>query len=423
MSFSYRNGLWVPDHGRGFMGTGGGGRRGIVVARGGAHVTIAAAEKLGFVVQPQNSIEDQTITPPYPQVAIQDAQGNTVPGRTDNVTIAIGTNPGSSTLGGTLTVAAVNGVAQFTDLTLNNVGSGYTLVATAGGLTQAESGEFDVTTAIAGTAMADFGAHLLTGDDLTSAVEGDYPFFFQAMPSCSNPLGYVEIVAHAQFTRALLVHAFNGDGCQPSRDFGGYTVPTKIWVQHFFGLSSNFVSGISHKMFHGYYSGGGTTTRWRTDWEHGKLVNGFSDTSSPKIWTAGASNVRLVPTLMAQPAGTLDFDNVDFAALIRATSPDLWQFILCAERLANPVDGMTRFWLRRWTVSGVVSPGQWYFNGAKHTGTTQNYPIPNNFRMGVNRNAVPTDDMYHIRSRTHVINGATLADPIPGLDAMRPAGL
>src|SRR5208283_3389018 len=52
------------------------------------------------------------------------------------VTLALGTNPGgsSTTLGGMLTATAVNGVATFSGLTLNNAGNGYTLKATADGL-------------------------------------------------------------------------------------------------------------------------------------------------------------------------------------------------------------------------------------------------------------------------------------------------
>jgi len=53
------------------------------------------------------------------------------PTSTDLVTIAIGTNPGIGVLTGTLTVAAVNGVAVFDDLELATSGDGYTLVATA----------------------------------------------------------------------------------------------------------------------------------------------------------------------------------------------------------------------------------------------------------------------------------------------------
>jgi len=60
------------------------------------------------------------------------------------VTIAIKTNPGAGTLSGTLTVAAASGVATFTDLSINNIGTGYTLTATSGGLTSATSSTFNI---------------------------------------------------------------------------------------------------------------------------------------------------------------------------------------------------------------------------------------------------------------------------------------
>src|SRR5205085_12107549 len=46
-----------------------------------------------------------------------------------NITVAIGTNPASGILSGAVTVAAVNGVASFSDLSINKVGVGYTLTA------------------------------------------------------------------------------------------------------------------------------------------------------------------------------------------------------------------------------------------------------------------------------------------------------
>src|SRR5439155_14194483 len=73
--------------------------------------------------------------------------GNTATGFTGNVTVAIGTNPGTGTLGGTLTHAAVGGVATFANLSIDKVGTGYTLTATGAG--SATSAAFNNT---AGTA-------------------------------------------------------------------------------------------------------------------------------------------------------------------------------------------------------------------------------------------------------------------------------
>src|SRR5207248_8188312 len=75
------------------------------------------------------------------------AQGNTATGFTGNVTVAIGTNPSTGTLGGTVPRAAVGGVATFSNLSIDKVGTGYTLTATGAG--SATSAAFNIT---AGTA-------------------------------------------------------------------------------------------------------------------------------------------------------------------------------------------------------------------------------------------------------------------------------
>src|SRR5437773_347284 len=79
------------------------------------------------------------------QVTALDAAGNAVPGFTGSVTVALGSNPGGSTLGGTTTVAAVNGVASFSPLTLDKTGTGYALTTTATGLNPATSSGFTIT--------------------------------------------------------------------------------------------------------------------------------------------------------------------------------------------------------------------------------------------------------------------------------------
>ena len=107
-------------------------------------VAAAAAAKLGFIVQPSNVVANASISPSI-QVAIQDAFGNTATGSTDPVTLAIGTNPGSGTLSGTLPVTAIAGIATFSNISINNMGTGYTLVASATGLTSETSTTFNVT--------------------------------------------------------------------------------------------------------------------------------------------------------------------------------------------------------------------------------------------------------------------------------------
>src|SRR5262249_38266060 len=59
--------------------------------------------------------------------------------------VTIGLNPAQSgVLGGTLTVNAVKGVADFSDLTMNQVGTGYTLQVTSTGLNPVTTNPFNV---------------------------------------------------------------------------------------------------------------------------------------------------------------------------------------------------------------------------------------------------------------------------------------
>jgi len=112
-------------------------------------VTPGAASHLAFTVQPSPSFLGTAMAPAV-EVTAHDAFGNTTPAFTGAVTVAIGTNPGSGTLTGTLSHNAVAGVATFNDLQIDQPGIGFTLTAAAGGLTGATSATFDMLTA-AGT--------------------------------------------------------------------------------------------------------------------------------------------------------------------------------------------------------------------------------------------------------------------------------
>src|SRR5205809_179514 len=107
------------------------------------NIGVGAAAKLVFTVQPSSAAAGAANSPAM-QVAVQDAQGNPVTTATTSITLAIGTNPASGTLAGTTTVAAVNGVATFANVSINNPGTGYTLTASATGLTSATSSAFNI---------------------------------------------------------------------------------------------------------------------------------------------------------------------------------------------------------------------------------------------------------------------------------------
>jgi hypothetical protein len=78
------------------------------------------------------------------QVSPEDASGNTDVNYVNAITLSIATNPGTGVLSGTLSVAPVNGVATFTNLSINQAGSGYVLRAVAPNLSSGTSRSFTI---------------------------------------------------------------------------------------------------------------------------------------------------------------------------------------------------------------------------------------------------------------------------------------
>jgi uncharacterized repeat protein (TIGR03803 family) len=103
--------------------------------------------QLAFVQEPTTTQAGSTIAPSV-TVAVEDVNGNVVTTDTSNVTVAVSPGtPWPGTLQGTLTVAAVSGVATFNNISVTAAGSSYTLQATDGALTAATSAAFTVTAA------------------------------------------------------------------------------------------------------------------------------------------------------------------------------------------------------------------------------------------------------------------------------------
>src|SRR5262249_27329929 len=122
-----------------------------------ANTAAGAATKVAFTTQPSN-VTAGIANSPSIVVTIQDGSNNTVTSSTATVTLAIGTNPGSATIGGTVSVAAVAGIATFNNVRLNKTGTGYTLAASSGTLAGATSNTFNVVAAPAVTIAIDSGS-------------------------------------------------------------------------------------------------------------------------------------------------------------------------------------------------------------------------------------------------------------------------
>jgi len=112
----------------------------LVAATAALTVNAKAATKL-IASAPSSVVANQPFT--LTVVAI-DTYGNPDFTFNGSITVALKDNPGGATLGGTTTIQAVNGLAFFTDLTLDQLDTGYTLQATSTGLTAGVSDPLDV---------------------------------------------------------------------------------------------------------------------------------------------------------------------------------------------------------------------------------------------------------------------------------------
>jgi adhesin/invasin len=104
-------------------------------------ISRGAPASLRIVSQPVQGTAGEAFTV---TVGFQDASGNLLPDATGTIALALGANPAAGTLGGTLSAAAVNGVATFGDLSIQKAAVGYTVAATSAGFVGAESAAFSI---------------------------------------------------------------------------------------------------------------------------------------------------------------------------------------------------------------------------------------------------------------------------------------
>ena len=183
--------------------------------------------QLAFLSQPSDTVADAIILPAV-QVEIQDASGARITDATNTVFISIQSDPngGSSVLSGTEDIgsgffqkAAVAGVATFSDLSIDLVGSGFSLQAASAGFDPIISDDFEVVL----SAVAE-------PDDLVSWWPGDG----DADDISGSDDGTLE--STAGFATGLVGQAFSFNGTSDSVNVGtsvaqGVTALTyEAWV-------------------------------------------------------------------------------------------------------------------------------------------------------------------------------------------------
>ncbi len=111
-------------------------------ARSDTFAVIGPAIKLVVVQQPAHAVAGETLSPTA--VAVEDSVGNVVTDSAATVTLTVNQNSGSLT--GTTSVAVVDGIATFRDLTIATSAANYAFTTKAARLKTATSAVFDVTT-------------------------------------------------------------------------------------------------------------------------------------------------------------------------------------------------------------------------------------------------------------------------------------
>ena len=155
-------------------------------------------------------------------VSVEDRFGNVETTLSGSVTLALASNPGGATLGGNLTVAAPEGEATFSGLTINTAGTDYTLQATGSGLTPTTTTPFTEITAPV--------PHLAVFDQPAAVIAGGY---FQLTVVAEDAQGATDTSFTGSVTLAL---ASNPGGATLG---GTLTLPVSDGMLTFYGLTLN----------------------------------------------------------------------------------------------------------------------------------------------------------------------------------------
>jgi streptogramin lyase len=148
---------------------------------GAVTVTPAAPTQVVITSEPPSMVKLNTAF--SLTASIEDAYGNVVTTASNIVRVALGANPTGATLGGTLSAAARDGVATFSNLTINAVGNGYTIKVSSTSLASAITTGIDVTK----TGKSASAAVITAVDPLMGSLVFDSPDFFDTLGIKKQP--------------------------------------------------------------------------------------------------------------------------------------------------------------------------------------------------------------------------------------------
>ena len=141
------SGLTINTAGTGFALTA---RTSGCAAAASARFSVAPAPpyRAAFLTQPSETGANASIAPAV-QVVVQDRYANVCTGMACPISLSLAAGPAGAALVGSLTRAAVSGIATFPGLCLRKAGSGYVLQAAVSGLPAVRSAAFTITPAAA----------------------------------------------------------------------------------------------------------------------------------------------------------------------------------------------------------------------------------------------------------------------------------
>ncbi|MFL0163204.1 Ig-like domain-containing protein, partial [Aquirufa salirivi] len=182
-------------------------------------IFVGPPSKLTFRTNPPASVTAASNMSPSITVSVDDALLNTVVSATNSITLSISANPGSGVLSGTATVNAVNGIATFSDLSINKAGTGYTLSAASTGLTTKISTAFNV---VAGAAAK----YIVTSSSSSPAAGATVTISAQLADANDNP------VATSGQTVTWTKSNANGSFASATSTTDGSGIATVVFTSH-----------------------------------------------------------------------------------------------------------------------------------------------------------------------------------------------
>lgn len=211
---------------------------GVTTATSNAFNILPKPTSLEIVTQPTNGLINSNLA--TIAVEIRDASGNLINNATNSVTVSIANDPSTNAvLAGTTTLNATSGIANFSDLQINNAGVGYTLQFSSTGLTSATSNSFDlyepaVITSIDNPADKTY----LVGEDLDFTVNFDravdvvgIPEITLAFNSGNTTAQYVSGSGTNSlvFRHTVVLNELDSDGIDVNSPITGGTITDQLY--------------------------------------------------------------------------------------------------------------------------------------------------------------------------------------------------